>query len=36
MIMEAPETSETSVNFYQVTRRSNPDGPKWSKGVGLK
>jgi hypothetical protein len=24
LIMEAADTSETSVNFYQITRRSNP------------
>jgi hypothetical protein len=25
MIMETPSTSETSVNFYQTTRRNNPE-----------
>jgi hypothetical protein len=25
-MMEATSTSETSVNFYQATRRNNPEG----------
>jgi hypothetical protein len=25
LIMEAASTSETSVNFYQTTRRNNPE-----------
>jgi ribosomal protein L18E len=25
LMMEAPSTSETSVNFYQITRRNNPE-----------
>jgi hypothetical protein len=25
MMMEAARTSETLVNFYQITRRSNPE-----------
>jgi hypothetical protein len=26
LIVEATKTSETSVNFYQTTRRNNPEG----------
>jgi hypothetical protein len=26
LVMEAASTSETSVNFYQSTRRNNPKG----------
>jgi hypothetical protein len=26
LMMEAASTSETSVNFYQTTRRNNPEG----------
>jgi hypothetical protein len=25
LMMEAASTSETSVNFYQITRRNNPE-----------
>jgi hypothetical protein len=33
LIMEAASTSETSVNFYQTTRRNNPEDSHLQRGA---
>jgi hypothetical protein len=34
-MMEAASTSETSVNFYQTTRRNNPEDTNFRKGLNI-